>query len=188
MHYHSDVHKIYTQHTLANSSAGTMIQGYGDHHDSRWHLASMICWPWWVRNCIGTIWCWLCQYYNSIQWMFDRLDSQTWRLCSHYASLGRKSTATKPPGHWQWCFHHYNEYSIAHIGQECTQALFGSQYHDLGKIIYNSHLKDQDLFWNLFELFQYGHCCSQDKNIKSGLSIHGIVSWYLIIAGVSISA
>ena len=58
----------------------------------------------------------------------------------------------------------------------------------LGKSYVTRILRDRDLFWSLFELFQYEHFRSRDKNMKSGLSIRGIVSWYPVIAGVRISA
>ena len=45
-------------------------------------------------------------------------------------------------------------------------------------------LKDPILFWILFKLFYYDHFQSWD-NTKAGLSMWNIVTWYPVIAGVS---
>lgn len=54
----------------------------------------------------------------------------------------------------------------------------------LGKSPVGRMLRDPVLFWTLIKLFHYDHFRSRD-NTKAGLSMRNIVTWYPVIAGVS---
>ncbi|KAF8120682.1 hypothetical protein EV363DRAFT_1188543 [Boletus edulis] len=55
----------------------------------------------------------------------------------------------------------------------------------VGKSPVGRLLRDQQLFMDLLQLFKFEHFRSRD-NTKAGLSMRNIISWYPVIAGVSL--